>query len=416
MHAPLPCFAAAMARVLPLIWVVISAGYAMAAAPTGAASALLERPHHPPLLFLRASGGGSQTQVTEHEVVDEQGQPVVKKIPGTVSWNDLTLERPLDDRTDLWQWRQQVESAESQTAREDVLLTFLDLQGLEIARRRFTNAWPRSLQAAITSATGAAPTEILVLAHEGGSHFGLDPQVSLLAPADGAVIWNATALVVRAMARLPDRVARVEIFAGASPIGVASPSGTEFLLTWTNPPPGIHTLSAMTTDLDGETFASENRVTLTLLAGLTFEQWRRTSRHFTRLDLERPDISGPLADPDRDRVPNLFEYAWNTNPRRSDATMLPRLERRGDEFVFVCRRRAGGLGPALDLYRYADVLYTIEFSHDLVTWRPARDWLRSAEVRQNGDGVTETVSFTLRGSVEVSGAFFRLRIELLTAL
>jgi len=372
------------------------------------AHAILQRPDAKPLLLSRVSGGGSETAVTEFQIVDPQGLPATRKIPGELSWVDLTFERPLDDRTDLWDWREQVESGNIGDARQDIVVTLLDFQGVEIGKKRFVNAWPRSIQLGST-----ALKESAVITHEGEIPLGPNPQISISAPAQSAVFWNATALVVRATAQIPARVRRIDFFAGASLIGTASaPGGTEFAVTWTNPPPGIHALSAVATDPDGATFASENRVTVTLLSGLTFDQWRRTSGHFKLEDLTRPEISGPLADPDRDRVPNLFEYAWDNDPRRSDATALPRLERHSDSFVFVYRRRSGGFGASLDTYRYADVQYVVESSEDVVTWKPAGELLQSAEIVADRGGATETVSLKL-SSLRTSRLFFRLRSELL---
>lgn len=48
-----------------------------------------------------------------------------------------------------------------------------------------------------------------------------------------------------------------------------------------------------------------------------FQEWK--AAHFTAEELDLPEISGPDADPDHDGWSNLFEYAFNLNPKAREA-------------------------------------------------------------------------------------------------
>lgn len=93
----------------------------------------------------------------------------------------------------------------------------------------------------------------------------------------------------------------------------------------------------------------------------TFEDW--AVHQFTAAQLADPSISGPMADPDGDGVPNLAEFAVGGNPMSADPSngLLQHVPYAGGTFVFSYRERQN-LG---------NVTRFFESSPDLVNWSTA---------------------------------------------
>ena len=60
-----------------------------------------------------------------------------------------------------------------------------------------------------------------------------------------------------------------------------------------------------------------NRALTATFEPATFSTW--AAAHFSSDELANPSVSGLLADPDHDGVPNLLEYAFHSEPLRNDA-------------------------------------------------------------------------------------------------
>jgi endonuclease I len=135
-----------------------------------------------------------------------------------------------------------------------------------------------------------------------------------------------------------------------------------------------------------------------------FAAWRRP--HFTAAELANTAVAGDAADPDRDGLPNLLEFAFNLRPRASDAATAfasPAL-------ALLPPAVAGG-APRLGLthrrHRYAsDLVVRYESSVDLVTW---------AAITPAATSVVYVDALTDRVTVEtpLTGArrFIRVRVD-----
>ncbi len=93
--------------------------------------------------------------------------------------------------------------------------------------------------------------------------------------------------------------------------------------------------------------------------------------YFTPQQLADPTITGDTADPDHDGIGNLLEYAFGSNPTKSDVSRLPLVSVQNGYLTISFIQR---VAPA-------DVTYTVEVSGDLNTW-------------SSGSGATTTVSTT----------------------
>jgi phage tail-like protein len=94
-------------------------------------------------LFREVSGLDSETEVTEHQEVDERGRPIIRKVPGVTRFSNITLKRGIDENLDLWQWRTQAQQARrEEEAKTDGTIELLDYEGSPIATYRFAQGWP----------------------------------------------------------------------------------------------------------------------------------------------------------------------------------------------------------------------------------------------------------------------------------
>lgn len=92
--------------------------------------------------FTECSGLGSENEVIEHKVVNEQGQEMVMKIPGRLTWQNITLKRGITSNMDIWDWRKQVEDGKVGEARHDGSVTMFNQLLEPVARWEFKNGWP----------------------------------------------------------------------------------------------------------------------------------------------------------------------------------------------------------------------------------------------------------------------------------
>lgn len=117
--------------------------------------------------FTECSGLGSEHEIIEHKIVTEQGQEVVKKIPGRLKWEDITLKRGITSSMDIWDWRAEVENGNVEDARRDGSIIMFDQQLKEVARWNFERAWPLKVSGpSPKSDSNEIGVEEMVLTHE----------------------------------------------------------------------------------------------------------------------------------------------------------------------------------------------------------------------------------------------------------
>ncbi len=59
--------------------------------------------------FTSVSGIGSESEVVEHKVVNpDTGETILQKIPGRLTWTDVSLKRGVTSAVDVWAWRQSI--------------------------------------------------------------------------------------------------------------------------------------------------------------------------------------------------------------------------------------------------------------------------------------------------------------------
>lgn len=118
--------------------------------------------------FTECSGVGSEHEVIEHKVVDESGREIVRKIPGRLKWQDVTLKRGITSDMEIWKWRDTMVKGDLQTARKNATITMFSRDYSPVARWHFTNAWPSKVSGPNFKADdNSFGVEELTIVHEG---------------------------------------------------------------------------------------------------------------------------------------------------------------------------------------------------------------------------------------------------------
>jgi phage tail-like protein len=118
--------------------------------------------------FREVTNLGSENQIVEDRSRGPDGKYIIKKIPGTLKWNDITLKQGMTDNMDMWKWRKLVEEGKVDDARANGSITMYDTTGKPVARWELTNCWPSKLSGPAGKADGnEIAVQELVLTHEG---------------------------------------------------------------------------------------------------------------------------------------------------------------------------------------------------------------------------------------------------------
>ena len=103
--------------------------------------------------FRECTGMGSENEVVEYKASGPKGEYVMKKVPGRLKWNNITLKRGITDAMDMWKWRKLVEQGKINEARKNGSIVMFNQEGQEVSRWEFINAWPSKLTGPSANAT-----------------------------------------------------------------------------------------------------------------------------------------------------------------------------------------------------------------------------------------------------------------------
>jgi phage tail-like protein len=118
--------------------------------------------------FRECTGLGSENEVVEYKASGPKGEQVIKKVPGRLKWNNITLKRGITDSMDMWKWRKLVEEGKITEARKNGTVTMFNQKGEPIAKWDFVNAWPSKLSGpGANAANNEVAVEELEITHEG---------------------------------------------------------------------------------------------------------------------------------------------------------------------------------------------------------------------------------------------------------
>jgi phage tail-like protein len=117
--------------------------------------------------FRECGGLGSESQVVEYKEA-AKGVTVIRKQPGAIKWQDITLKRGVTDIMELWNWRKQVEQGKVDESRKNGSIVLYNQANKEIARWNFKEGWPSKLSGPTVKAdANDVAIEELTITHEG---------------------------------------------------------------------------------------------------------------------------------------------------------------------------------------------------------------------------------------------------------
>jgi len=119
--------------------------------------------------FTTVSGIGSESEVVEHKIVNpDTGETIIQKIPGRLSWTEVSLKRGVTSNVDVWEWRQSVVEGKVEDARTNCSIIAYNQANEEIARWNFISAWPSKVTGPDMDSGGQEiMVEEMVIVHEG---------------------------------------------------------------------------------------------------------------------------------------------------------------------------------------------------------------------------------------------------------
>jgi hypothetical protein len=133
-------------------------------------------------------------------------------------------------------------------------------------------------------------------------------------------------------------------------------------------------------------------------ASLPLDTWKAS--RFTPAELADPNVSGTLANPEKDGISNLLKYAFDLDRKVPNRSSLPKIEMAGANLTLTFVRNKAA----------TDLTYVVEVSNDMKTWNSGPDYT-SAPVVQSESDTTVTCKVTdLTPTSSHGGRFIRMRI------
>jgi len=119
--------------------------------------------------FTTVGGIGSESEVVEHKIVNpDTGETIIQKIPGRLTWTEVSLKRGVTSSIDVWQWRQEVVDGKVDDARTNCSVIAFNQANEEIARWNFDMAWPSKVTGPDMDSGGTDyMVEEMTIVHEG---------------------------------------------------------------------------------------------------------------------------------------------------------------------------------------------------------------------------------------------------------
>jgi phage tail-like protein len=119
--------------------------------------------------FTSVSGIGSETEVITQKLTSTNGnEPIIKQIPGRLTWTPITLRRGVTDLKDVWDWRQMVVEGKIEDARVNASIIAYSQSGEPVAQWDLENAWPSQISGPeMASDSTDFMVEEITIVHEG---------------------------------------------------------------------------------------------------------------------------------------------------------------------------------------------------------------------------------------------------------
>lgn len=118
--------------------------------------------------FTQCSGLSSENEVIVHKSVDALGRTRIRKIPGPISYGNITLSKGITSSLELWDWVKSITEGKIIDSRRNGTISLVDPTGTVVAKWTLLSAWPVRVTGPSMSADGGqVGVEELELAVEG---------------------------------------------------------------------------------------------------------------------------------------------------------------------------------------------------------------------------------------------------------
>lgn len=119
--------------------------------------------------FMTIDGLGSETETTDHKIMAAQGkESITRKIPGRLTWGDITLKRGLTSNMDFYNWAKLALDGKLSEARANGSIIMYDEALTQIAVWEFNNAWCSKISGpSFSSESNEVAVEEFTIVHEG---------------------------------------------------------------------------------------------------------------------------------------------------------------------------------------------------------------------------------------------------------
>jgi phage tail-like protein len=113
--------------------------------------------------FKECDGLSIQVKVIEHRATQMKAQPVLRKLPGSVLFEDIVLRRGKVADPAFWTWIKQVQDGKIDEARKNGSVILFDYMRAQVAKFDFFEAWPSRVE--IGKLQAGADTVLLETVH-----------------------------------------------------------------------------------------------------------------------------------------------------------------------------------------------------------------------------------------------------------
>lgn len=114
--------------------------------------------------FTEVGGIAAESDVIEYR--EGADTPTVRKLPGLLSYSNITLKKGYTTNSELWDWRKT--TLDGITERRGGSIILLDEARTPVLRWNFVNGWVSKYEGpALNSTTNEAAIESIEIAHEG---------------------------------------------------------------------------------------------------------------------------------------------------------------------------------------------------------------------------------------------------------
>lgn len=124
--------------------------------------------------FTSVDGLGSENEVTVGKFITPDGKEIQGKVPGRLTWGDVTFKRGISNDMGMWEWREKVVQGKMSEARTAVTITLLDRAYAPVITWNMQNAWPSKITAqSLSSESNDYAIEEMTVVHEGITREGV---------------------------------------------------------------------------------------------------------------------------------------------------------------------------------------------------------------------------------------------------